>query len=129
MWTAISPIGSNIGRAFFLSYLDTMPHLWYSIRITKEKTMTDQTDQLIAEVQSKNRGENYERENTIKLHELQDIWKETNQLDNITAHLMRKFNSILRGGIWWSVKILIVKMIIKMLVVGNLQIHEVILVV
>ena len=60
--------------------------------------MTDQTDKLIAEVQSKNRAENYERENTIKLHTLQDIWKETNQLDNITEHMMRKFNSILRGG-------------------------------
>ena len=36
----LSPIGSNIGRAFFLSHLDTMPHLWYIIRITKEKTMT-----------------------------------------------------------------------------------------
>ena len=57
--------------------------------------MTDQTDQLIAEVQSKNKSENYERENTIKLYELQDIWKQTNQLDNITEHLMRKFNSIL----------------------------------
>jgi len=42
--------------------------------------MTDQTDRLIEEVQSKNKGENYERENTI---------------DNITEHLMRKFNSIL----------------------------------
>ena len=29
---------------------------------------------------------------------LKDIWKETNQLDNITEHMMRKFNSILRGG-------------------------------
>ena len=57
--------------------------------------MTDQTDQLIAEVQSKNKSENYERENTIKLYELQDIWKQTNQLDNITEHMMRKFNSIL----------------------------------
>ena len=57
--------------------------------------MTDQTDQLIAEVQSKNKAENYERENTIKLHELQDIWNNTNQLDNNTEHLMRKFNSIL----------------------------------
>ena len=57
--------------------------------------MTDQTDQLIAEVQSKNKAENYERENTIKLHTLQDIWKETSQLDNITEHMMRKFNSIL----------------------------------
>ena len=59
--------------------------------------MTDQTDQLIAEVQSKNKAENYERENTIKLYELQDIWKNTNQLDNITDHMMRKFNSILSG--------------------------------
>jgi len=57
--------------------------------------MTDQTDQLIAEVQSKNKAENYERENTIKLYELQDIWNNTNQLDNITEHMMRKFNSIL----------------------------------
>ena len=57
--------------------------------------MTDQTDRLIDEVQSKNKAENYERENTIKLHILQDIWKETNQLDNITEHMMRKFKSIL----------------------------------
>ena len=57
--------------------------------------MTDQTDRLIEEVQSKNKAENYERENTIKLHTLQDIWNETNQLDNITEHMMRKWNSIL----------------------------------
>ena len=57
--------------------------------------MTDQTDRLIEEVQSKNKAENYERENTIKLHTLQDIWKNTNGLDNITEHMMRKFNSIL----------------------------------
>ena len=60
--------------------------------------MTDQTDRLIEEVQSKNKAENYERENTIKLHTLQDIWKETSQLDNATEHMMKKFNSILRGG-------------------------------
>ena len=57
--------------------------------------MTDQTDRLIEEVQSKNKAENYERENTIKLHTVQDIWNETNQLDNITEHMMRKFKSIL----------------------------------
>ena len=57
--------------------------------------MTDQTDRLIEEVQSKNKAEYYERENTIKLHTLQDIWNETNQLDNITEHMMRKFKSIL----------------------------------
>ena len=60
--------------------------------------MTTQTDRLIEEVQSKNKAENYERENTIKLHTLQDIWKETNQLDNITEHMMRKFKSIMVGG-------------------------------
>ena len=59
--------------------------------------MTDQTDRLIEEVQSKNKAENYERENTIKLPTLQDIWKETNQLDNITEHMLRKWNSILLG--------------------------------
>ena len=60
--------------------------------------MTDQTDQLIAEVQSKNKAENYERENTIKLHILQDIWKETNGLDNITEHIKKKWDSIIVGG-------------------------------
>ena len=60
--------------------------------------MTDLTDRLIEEVQSKNKAENYERENTIKLHKLQDIWKENNQLDNITEHMMRKFKSIMAGG-------------------------------
>ena len=60
--------------------------------------MTDQTDRLIEEVQSKNKAENYERENTIKLHELQHIWQQTNQLDNITEHMMRKFKSIMAGG-------------------------------
>ena len=60
--------------------------------------MTDQTDQLIAEVQSKNKAENYERDNTDKLHTLQDIWNNTNGLDNITEHMMRKFKSIMAGG-------------------------------
>ena len=59
--------------------------------------MTDQTDKLIEEVQSKNKGENYERENTIKLHTLKDIYKNTNRLDNITEHMLRKWNSILLG--------------------------------
>ena len=83
-----------------LCLLDAGGFFLYNEFITKEKTMTDQTDKLIAEVQSKNKAENYERENTIKLYELQDIWKQTNQLDNITEHMMRKFNSILRGGAW-----------------------------
>ncbi len=59
--------------------------------------MTDQTDRLIEEVQSKNKAENYERENTIKLHTQQDIYKNTNKLDNITEHMKKKFDSILLG--------------------------------
>ena len=59
--------------------------------------MTDQTDRLIDEIHSKNKRENYERENTIKLHTLQDIYKNTNRLDNITEHMLRKWNSILLG--------------------------------
>ena len=57
--------------------------------------MTDQTDRLIAEVQSKNKAENYHKENTDNLYILQDIWKDTDKLDNISDHLMRKFNQIL----------------------------------
>ena len=57
--------------------------------------MTDQTDRLIEEVQSKNKAENYHKENTNKLYTLQDIWKDTDKLDNISDHLRRKFNQIL----------------------------------
>ena len=57
--------------------------------------MTNQTDRLIAEVQSKNKAENYHKENTNKLYTLQDIWKDTDKLDNISDHLMKKFNQIL----------------------------------
>tara|TARA_B100000424_G_scaffold117326_1_gene88537 strand:+ start:121 stop:300 length:180 start_codon:yes stop_codon:yes gene_type:complete len=57
--------------------------------------MTDQTDRLIEEVQSKNKAENYHKQNTDKLYILQDIWNDTNKLDNISEHLMRKFNQIL----------------------------------
>ena len=57
--------------------------------------MTNQTDNLIAEVQSKNKAENYHKENTDKLYILQDIWQDTDKLDNISEHLMKKFNQIL----------------------------------
>ena len=57
--------------------------------------MTDQTDRLIAEVHSTNKAENYHKENTDKLYILQDIWQDTDKLDNISEHLMRKFNQIL----------------------------------
>ena len=60
--------------------------------------MTDQTKWGIDLIQQGNKARSYHRENTDKLRKAQDIWKNTNQLDNITEHMMRKFNSILRGG-------------------------------
>ena len=57
--------------------------------------MTDQTDKLIEEGQSKNKAKNYHKQNTDKLYILQDIWQDTDKLDNISEHLMRKFNQIL----------------------------------
>ena len=60
--------------------------------------MTDQTRWGIPEVQLKNRARNYDKQNTTRLHEAQDIWKNTNGLDNITDHMMRKFKSIMAGG-------------------------------
>ena len=57
--------------------------------------MTDQTNNLIAEIQSQNKAENYHKQNTDKLYILQDIWQDTDKLDNISEHLMRKFNQIL----------------------------------
>ena len=57
--------------------------------------MVDQTQPEIAEVQSRNKAINYDRQNTIKLHEARDIYKETNGLDNISKHTMKKFREIM----------------------------------
>ena len=60
--------------------------------------MTDQTDRLIAEVQSKNKAENYERQNTIRLQKARDIYKESKGLDYISEHMKKKFDEIMLGG-------------------------------
>jgi len=60
--------------------------------------MTDQTDRLIDEIHSKNKAENYHKQNTDKLYILKDIWKNTNGLDDITEHMKRKWDSIIAGG-------------------------------
>ena len=46
--------------------------------------MTDQTRWGIDEVQQRNKAIAYDKKNTKKLHEAQDIFKETNGLDNIS---------------------------------------------
>mgnify|MGYP003134440671 CR=1 FL=1 len=63
---------------------------------TKEKTMVDQTQPEIAEVQSKNKAINHDKQNTIKLNKAKEIYKDSNGLDNISEHLMKQFNEILR---------------------------------
>jgi hypothetical protein len=58
--------------------------------------MVDQTQPEIAHVQSKNKAINHDKQNTIKLNKAKEIYKDSNGLDNISEHLMEKFNQILR---------------------------------
>ena len=60
--------------------------------------MVDQTQPEIAHVQSKNKAINHDKQNTIKLDKVREIYKDSNRLDNITEHMMKKFNYILLGG-------------------------------
>ncbi len=60
--------------------------------------MTDQTRWGIDVVQQENKARYYDKQNTINLHEAQDIFKETNGLDNISEHMMKKFREIMLGG-------------------------------
>ena len=58
--------------------------------------MVDQTQPEIAHVQSKNKAINHDKQNTIKLNKVREIYKDSNGLDNISEHLMKQFNEILR---------------------------------
>jgi len=58
--------------------------------------MVDQTQPEIAEVQSKNKAINHDKQNTIKLNKAKEIYKDSNGLDNISTHMMEQFNEILR---------------------------------
>ena len=58
--------------------------------------MVDQTQPEIAHVQSKNKAINHDKQNTIKLNKAKEIYKNSNGLDNISEHLMKQFNEILR---------------------------------
>jgi hypothetical protein len=58
--------------------------------------MVDQTQPEIAHVQSKNKAINHDKQNTIKLNKAKKIYKDSNELDNISEHLMKQFNEILR---------------------------------
>ena len=58
--------------------------------------MVDQTQPDIAHVQSKNKAINHDKQNTIKLNKVREIYKDSNGLDNISEHMMKQFNEILR---------------------------------
>jgi len=64
--------------------------------------MVDQTQPDIAHVQSKNKAINHDKQNTIKLNKVRDIYKDSNGLDNISEHLMKQFNQIMLGGRQWK---------------------------
>ena len=59
--------------------------------------MVDQTLQEIAEVQSRNKAINHDKQNTIKLNKAKEIYKDSNGLDNISEHMMKQFNQIMLG--------------------------------
>jgi len=60
--------------------------------------MVDQTQPEIAHVQSKNKAINHDKQNTIKLNKVRDIYKDSNGLDNISEYTMKKFREIMLGG-------------------------------
>ena len=60
--------------------------------------MVDQTQPEIAHIQSKNKAVNYDKQNTIKLNKVREIYKDSNGLDNISEHMMKQFNQIMLGG-------------------------------
>ena len=60
--------------------------------------MVDQTQPDIAHVQSKNKAINHDKQNTIKLNKVRDIYKNSNGLDNISEHLMNQFRQIMSEG-------------------------------
>ena len=63
--------------------------------------MVDQTQPEIAHIQSKNKAINYDKQNTIKLNKVREIYKDSNGLDNISEHMMNQFRQILSEGRQW----------------------------
>ena len=60
--------------------------------------MAAHTQPEIAEVQSRNKAINHDKQNTIKLNKVREIYKDSNGLDNISEHLMNQFRQIMSEG-------------------------------
>ena len=52
------------------------------------------------EVIDSNKAKNFDRENTAKLNQAREIYNRTNGLQNISEHELRKFNGLMKYGIW-----------------------------
>ena len=63
--------------------------------------MVDQTQPEIAHIQSKKKAVNYDKQNTIKLNKVREIYKDSNGLDNISEHMMKQFNQIMSEVRQW----------------------------
>ena len=46
-----------------------------------------------------NKAKNFDKENTAKLNQAREIYNETNGLQNISEHELRKFNGLMKYGI------------------------------
>ena len=64
---------------------------------TMERIEKQKRDAIHSEVVVKNKEQGYHRGNTKKLNEARNIYRSSSGLDNISAHLKRKFDQIMFG--------------------------------
>ena len=65
---------------------------------TLERVEKQQRDQVYDKVVSRNKYIKYHQENTMKLNEARDIFKDSSGLDNISEFHMKMFREIILGG-------------------------------
>ena len=51
------------------------------------------------EVIDSNKAKNFDKENTAKLNQAREIYNQTNGLQNISEHELKKFNGLMKHGI------------------------------
>ena len=51
------------------------------------------------EVIDSNKAKNFDKENTAKLNQVREIYNQTNGLQNISEHELKKFNGLMKFGI------------------------------
>lgn len=61
--------------------------------------MVDQTQAEIMQIQSENKAKVYNKKKIINFRDAQDIYKQSNELNNISELDMNKFRKIMLGNI------------------------------